>query len=96
MNCVIGYRMPPACVPRSPSTISSICAHGIVKAISWSWVCPKIRSPEQGRITCGRSVRIVVTMISEQSTRPPNAEASLPPRFQSAAWVSRMTWAGFA
>jgi hypothetical protein len=31
---------------------------------------------------------MVVTMISEQSTRPPKAEASLPPRFHSAAWVS--------
>ena len=76
--------------------ISSIWLHGIVKAISWSWVWPKMRSPEQGRITCGWSVRMVVTMISEQSMRPPNDEASLPPRFQRAACVRRMTWAGLA
>src|SRR2546428_12991592 len=72
--------------------ISSICDHGIVNAISWSCVWPKMRSPEQGRITCGRSVRMVVTMMSAHTTRPPNAEASLPPRFQRAAWVSRITW----
>ena len=47
-------------------------------------------------MTWGRSVRIVVTMISEQSIRPPKAEAILPPRFQSAAWTRRMTWAGLA
>ena len=67
-----------------------------MKAISWSCVWPKIRSPEHGRITCGWSVRIVVTMISEQSMRPPNDEVSLPPRFQSAAWVRRITCAGLA
>ena len=88
--------MPPSWVPRSPSMISSIWPHGIVNAISWSWVWPKMRSPEQGRITWGWSVRMVVTMISEQSMRPPNDEASLPPRFHSAAWVRRMTWAGLA
>ena len=76
--------------------ISSTCAQGIVKAISWSCVWPKIRSPEQGRMTCGRSVRIVVTITSAQSTRPPKAEVSLPPRFHKAAWVRRMTWAGLA
>jgi len=75
---------------------SSIWLHGIVKAISWSWVWPKIRSPEHGRITWGWSVRIVVTMISEQSMRPPNEDVSLPPRFQSAACVRRITCAGLA
>ena len=88
--------MPPACVPRSPSTISSMRLQGIVNAISWSWVCPKMRSPEQGRITWGSPVRIVVTTISEQSMRPPNDDVSLPPRFQSAACVRRMTCAGVA
>ena len=45
-------------------------------------------------MTCGWSVRIVVTMMSAQTTRPPNAEASLPPFFQSAACVRRITCAG--
>ncbi len=96
MNWVIGYRMPPAWVPRSPSMIASMWFQGIENAISWSWVCPKIRSPEQGRMTCGASLFIAVTMISLQSIRPPKDEVSLPPRFQSAAWVSRITWAGLA
>jgi hypothetical protein len=39
---------------------------------------------------------MVVTMISEQSTRPPNAEVTLPPCFHNAACTSRMTWAGLA
>ena len=76
--------------------ISGIRAHGIAKAISWSWVCPKIRSPEQGRITWGSPVCIVVTMMSAQTIRPWNDDASRPPLFQSAACVSRITWAGLA
>ena len=70
--------------------------HGIVNAISWSWVCPKIRSPEHGRITWGSPVCIVVTMMSAQTMRPWKDDASRPPRFHRAAWVSRMTWAGLA
>jgi hypothetical protein len=65
-------------------------------AISWSWVWPKIRSPEQGRITCGSPVFMVVTMMSAQTARPSKEELSRPPRFQRAAWVSRMTCAGLA
>ena len=76
--------------------ISGIRAHGIAKAISWSWVCPKIRSPEQGRITWGSPVCIVVTMMSAQTIRPWKDDASRPPLFQSAACVSRITWAGVA
>jgi hypothetical protein len=37
---------------------------------------------------------MVVTMMLAHTMRPPNAEASLPPRFHSAAWVSRMIYAG--
>ncbi len=96
MNWVIGYRIPPAWVPRNPSMISSMRFQGIENAISWSCVCPKMRSPEQGRITWGSPVFMAVTMISLQSIRPPKDEVSLPPRFQSAAWLSRITWAGFA
>ncbi len=83
-------------MPRRPSTISSAQSQGNEKAISWSCVWPKIRSPEQGRITCGIPVCIVVTMMSAQTARPSNDEASRPPRRHSAACVSRMTCAGLA
>ena len=88
--------MPPLWVPRRPSTISSIRAHGMENAISWSWVWPKMRSPEQGRMTWGSPVCMVVTMMSAHTARPSNEEVSRPPRFQSAAWVRRITWAGLA
>ena len=35
-------------------------------------------------------------MMSAQTIRPSNDEASRPPRFHSAACVSRITWAGLA
>jgi len=59
-------------------------------------VCPKMRSPEQGRMTWGSPVCMVVTMMSRRRPRPSNEEWRRPPRFQSEAWVSRMTWAGLA
>ena len=76
--------------------ISSIRAHGMLKAISWSCVWPKMRSPEHGRITWGSPVCMVVTMMSAHTARPSKEEARRPPRFQSAACVRRITWAGFA
>ena len=47
-------------------------------------------------MTWHSSVFNVVTMISEQSIRPPKDEVSLPPRFHRAAWTRRITCAGFA
>ena len=47
-------------------------------------------------MTCGSPVCIVVTMMSAQTARPSKDEASRPPRFHSAAWVSRITCAGLA
>src|SRR6266446_6198621 len=73
--------MPPACVPRRPSTISSILAHGIANAISWSWVCPKMRSPEHGRMTWASPVCIVVSTMSAQTARPSKEECRRPARF---------------
>jgi hypothetical protein len=37
---------------------------------------------------------MVVTMMSAQTIRPWNEDASRPPSFQSAACVRRITWAG--
>ena len=47
-------------------------------------------------MTCGSPVFMVVTMMSAHTARPSNEEVSRPPRFQSAAWVRRITWAGLA
>ncbi len=47
-------------------------------------------------MTCGSPVFIVVTMMSAHTARPSNDDARRPPRFHSAAWVRRITWAGLA